>query len=79
MSAIVGAPGAILGPKEGWMFRSKRSKCGHLTTVNRQFEANCDLLSLASKSQRSDGRARATPGNHQIKFLRLRLLKHMGG
>ncbi len=25
--------------KEGWVFPSKRSKCGHLTTVNRQFEA----------------------------------------
>jgi integrase len=25
--------------KEGWVFRSKRSKCGHLITVNRQFEA----------------------------------------
>lgn len=23
---------------EGWVFRSKRAKCGHLTTVNRQFE-----------------------------------------
>lgn len=24
--------------KEGWVFPSKRAKCGHLTTVNRQFE-----------------------------------------
>jgi len=27
------------GEKEGWVFRSKRAKCGHLTTVNRQFES----------------------------------------
>src|SRR5260370_570742 len=40
---------------------------------------DCALLSFASKSPRSDGRARATPENHQIKFFRLRLLKNMGG
>ena len=40
---------------------------------------DCDLLSFASKSPRSDGRARATPENHQIKFFRLRLLKYLSG
>jgi hypothetical protein len=37
---------------------------------------NCDLLSFASKSPRSDGRARAATGNHQIKIFRLCLLKY---
>jgi len=32
-----------------------------------------------AKSPRSDGRARATPENHEIKFFWLRLLTRLGG
>jgi integrase len=32
--------------KEGWVFPSKRAKCGHLTTVNKQFEKARDSVGL---------------------------------
>ena len=34
------------GQKEGWFFPSKRAKCGHLTTVNKQFEKARDSVGL---------------------------------
>jgi integrase len=34
------------GQREGWVFPSKRAKCGHLTTVNRQFEKARDSAGL---------------------------------
>jgi integrase len=35
-----------VGQKEGWVFPSKRAKCGHLTTVSKQFEKARDSVGL---------------------------------
>lgn len=39
---------------------------------------DCDSLSFASKSPRSDDRAPATPENHQIKFFHCLLHAYVG-
>jgi hypothetical protein len=40
---------------------------------------DCDSFAFPGKSPRSDGRTRAAPENHQIKFFGLRLLNYPRG
>src|SRR5580704_906300 len=54
--------------------RNIRARAANILAID-----DCDALAFASKRPRSDGRARATTENHQIKFFRLRLLKYLSG